>query len=124
MISFVGQAARSIVGAAFAVLLMLAAVTPAFAELGCFEDRVEHTAEVNFSDADHVSAPAEPTDDQNGPLGQVKHCAFSHCAHGFAPGSLQNPAANGEYQSVTFPVLEERRTAAAHADGPYHPPRA
>ena len=125
MILKVGKIARSILGVAFAALLMLAAVTPAFAEVGCLEDRLEHSAEVSEPSFLEQITSAEPEGDEQKALpGQPAHCAFSHCGHAVPPLPLQGADQAAAFPSADYVALQERHVPTSNGDGPYHPPRA
>ena len=109
----------------FAVLLLLAAITPSFAELGYIEDGQAHAQEsVSPEVVSVVHAGTTGSDDKSQPTETAEHCAFSHCAHGIA-GTPAARAADGDYSNeLSYPALRPHQLDAAPRDGPYHPPRA
>lgn len=125
MKSVVSRLTSSIGKAFLAALLLFAAATPAFAELGCIEDAQAHAVEGSAADSFALSSAESDQDKQkSAPIGQGTHCAFSHCAHGL-PG-LPSASGSAQFHSIalTYPPLLADRLLAAVRDGPYHPPRA
>ena len=109
----------------FTVLLLLAATTPSFAELGCIEDSQAHAQEnVSPQAVSFIQSDTSGSEDKSRPAGTAAHCAFSHCAHGIA-GTPPERAAVGDYSNeLSYPALRPHQLDAAPRDGPYHPPRA
>ena len=115
----------SIIGrAVFTVLLLLAATTPSFAELGCFEDAQAHAQESVSAPVSAVSADTSDSEDKSRPVGTGAHCAFSHCGHGIAGTPADRTAIDDRSNELSYCPLRPDRLDAAPRDGPYHPPRA
>ena len=111
--------------AVFAVLLLLAAATPSFAELGCFEDAQAHAEEsVSAQAVSAVYADTSGSEDKSRPAGTATHCAFSHCTHGIAGTPPERATIDDGSNELSYSALRPDRLDAAPRDGPYHPPRA
>ena len=120
----VSQLIKLIRGAAFAVLLALAAVTPSMAEVGHVEDAFSHSAEAGSGQIG-IFDQSNTSDDegQTPPSGEAAHCAFSHCAQLLAgePGGRQ--AGQLVVVSPDYAALLPQRPVPPPLDRPEHPPR-
>ena len=110
---------------AIAALLMLAAVTPALAEVGCFEDSFIHMQTAADShDEGAVAEDATPDEGDRGPTSPPKHCAFNHGAHGFAVPTGAATDLDPHAVRAGYSSLIVRPLVAVAPDTPYHPPQA
>jgi hypothetical protein len=125
MTAALGAMLRWICRAAIGVLLMLAAGTPSFAEVGCFEDAVRHSQEASATgSAALAQAPAEDGDEQDSPSDRAKHCSFGHCPHWVPVAPPQRAAhAEGFGEQVYAPFVALAHSQSAQG-GPERPPRA
>lgn len=111
--------------AAFTVLLTLAAATPSFAEVGCFEDAVRHSQEASATDGDVArQAPAEDGDERGSPSDRTTHCSFSHCPHWVPVAPPQRAGQADEFGEQAYPPFVAIARSQSARDGPDRPPRA
>jgi hypothetical protein len=113
---------RWICRAAIGLTLALAAATPSFAEVGCFEEAVKHSQELTASGGDAVAQA--PVEGDEGPQSdRPSHCAFGHCAQ-WVPAALPGRATSSHaiVGRLYPPFLVHRRDQSAR-DGPERPPR-
>lgn len=115
---------RWICRAAIGLLLTLAAATPSFAEIGCFEDAVRHSEEASTGGAaDAVQAPA--ADDERGsPSDRTTHCSFGHCPHWVPVAPPQRAGQAVEFGGPTYPPFLAPARSQSVLGGPERPPRA
>ncbi|MGS1016108.1 hypothetical protein [Allosphingosinicella humi] len=115
-----------LIRAALAALLMLAATTPAFAEVGCLEDGFSHMqlASEGHAEGGQTIENGSPNSGDQRSKAQPAHCAFSHGAHGTVISAATavdlDPHMDREdfFSSIALPP------ATNAPDGPYHPPQA
>lgn len=114
---------RWICRAAIGLLLTLAAATPSFAEVGCFEDELRHGQEAaaTVQDGD-ASAPAEGGDDQRSD--RPAHCSFSHCPQWVPVAPPPRASLTYGFAEQIYPPFVARRHSQSARDGPERPPRA
>lgn len=108
------------------LFLMLAAATPAFAEIGCLEDQFEHSVAQtqDFSSNEVALSTPSGDEDENSPSGQPMHCAFSHCTHAFPGSPLRSDGSQQLVSGLSYVSQIVLPLAGAPRDGPYYPPRA
>ena len=122
-------------GAAFSIgkiirtalaVLMMAAFTPALAEVGCLEDSISHmeVAGDAHDEGDQVIENSSPDDGDRGSQPQPAHCAFNHGTHGSAipVASAADVDHHADREKYLWSIA--RPLAATTPDGPYHPPQA
>ena len=110
--------------AAIGLLLTLAAATPSFAEVGCFEDAVRHSQEASATGGDLVQAPGDDDDGQGSPSEPVKHCSFSHCPHWVPVAPPQRAGHAQGFGGQAYPPFLALAHSQSARDGPERPPRA
>lgn len=115
---------HSLVRAAAALLLLVAFVAPALAEVGCAKESAVHLQEPGTSshgDLPTVSQDEPPTGEQE--QEQAGHCAFSHghCA-GLASASARSDAAIAP--AVIYDPLAVRILTTISPDAVERPPAA
>lgn len=100
-----------------AVLLSLAVMAPAVAEIGCAADTAVHVAEAdaNVVDADDHGDPASGS-------GQSDHCAFSH-GHCGATTPATAAAFDSWVSDAGFDRAAGRDFSTRRPPGPERPPR-
>lgn len=115
---------RGIGRTVLALLLAFAVVSPAAAELRCFEEAVGYSTALNGTALLDASVPSPHEDERHGTQDSSASCSFSHCAQ-WVP---IDPAARGSAAEVigglTYPPSPAQRLAASPRDGPERPPRA
>lgn len=111
---------KAVKGAAL-LLLALAFVTPAMAEVACLEDSVSHL-QADGSAAAEISAGGEQ--ESNGSREKAGHCAFSHGAHCAAVQPASATAKAWEASASSFAGVPARPLIPSSRDGPERPPRA
>lgn len=120
---FFSRAWNAIVRATAALLLAMAFVTPALAEIGCVEESIVHLQDSYGSGAGEQAAsdPAEPDDESR--TGQPDHCAFNH---GHCAGLLTTTARTEQSLSHSdrYMRLAARPLTANALDAPERPPSA
>lgn len=107
------------------MLLLTASVTPALAEIGCFEDSVAHEqVQAAMPDGDATVSSDTGSDRDKGDQGGTGHCAFAHGHCGFVAPS--RTAAGQAYAIARAPYLSlaALHLAAAPRDAPERPPQA
>ena len=110
---------------AIAALLMLAAITPVLAEVGCLEDSFTHMQEAADSHADGaVVEDVTPDNRDRNPTSPPAHCAFNHSAHGFAVTVGAAMDLDPHADRAGYRPLKVRPLIATGPDTPYHPPQA
>jgi hypothetical protein len=122
---FLGVIGSKCIHAVLTVLLMMVAVTPAFAEIGCLEDSFSHLqSAVDHDDAAATSDDiASPENGQSQPR-QPMHCAFSHGVHSLAVPAFPAATPDHDDSGSMYPRLAAHVLDSASPDGPYHPPQA
>ncbi|PWG01984.1 hypothetical protein [Sphingosinicella humi] len=115
-----------IIRTALAVLMMLAAFTPALAEVGCLEDSISHmeVAGDAHDEGGQVIENSFPDDGDRGSQPQPAHCAFNHGAHGSAIPVTAATSVDHSTDKETHLWSDARPLTATAPDGPYHPPQA
>ena len=111
---------------ALAVLMMLAAFTPALAEVGCLEDSISHieVAGDAHDEGDQVIENSPPDDRDQRSQPQPAHCAFNHGAHGSAIPVATSAGVEHHADKEKYLWSKARPLGATAPDGPYHPPQA
>lgn len=115
-----------LIRAALAALLMLAATTPALAEVGCLEDGFSHMQVASNGDGENGQAieDGSPSSGDQRSNAQPAHCAFSHSAHGFAVPAASAVDLDSHTDRENFFWSTAGPLVAAAPDRPYHPPQA
>jgi hypothetical protein len=115
---------KAIARAVAALLLMVATVTPALAEIGCAEESLTHLEE-GLSAGEHAAelASAGQSDDQDEQSTPRGHCAFSHghCA-GILPVSSR--AAELPRMAAAYGLTRVTPLAPTSPDTSERPPNA
>lgn len=120
----VSQLIKLFRGAAYAVLLALAAVTPSLAEVGHLEDAFSHSAEAGSSETNLFDRSDSPDDKgQVPPPGEAPHCAFSHCAQLLAGEPVGRQTSQLAAASPDYASLLSQRPLPPPSERPEHPPR-
>ena len=122
---FVRLLGSKCIHAVLTVLLMMVAVTPAFAEIGCLEDSFSHLQSASDHDdqdaaVDDISSPENGQSQPRQPM----HCAFSHGIHSLAVPASPAVTPDHDDSGSTYPRLAAHVLDSASPDGPYHPPQA
>ena len=114
---------KSIWRAAFALFLLYAAVTPAMAELGSFDEVQAHESEDSAHDVSGGLSFSSPEVDGSAPLGAAQHCCVSHCAHGFVAKPPIGSGPLGTMGRLSYALPQVSDPNSAPRDGPDRPPR-
>lgn len=115
---------RWISRAAIGLTLTLAAATPSFAELGCFEDAVRHSQEAVSVTDDSFAATPEDRDELPAQPDRAQHCSFSHCAQWVPVAPPVRVSLADRFPDRLYAPFETNRLAQLVRDGPERPPRA
>lgn len=114
---------RAFTKALVAFVLLLSALTPAVAEVGCFEEaRVHESAQVSQT-AEVLTAIGSDADGGSG-AGKASHCAFSHCCQAVPLKTAGRNLGAGDLGASLYSIAADDRLVPALQDGPYHPPQA
>ena len=110
---------------AIGLLLTLAAATPSFAEVGCFEDALRHSQESSVTARD-LASPAQTRgeDDQGSPSDRAAHCSFGHCPHWVPVAPPQRAGRANEFGGNAYPPFLMPARPESVLGGPERPPRA
>lgn len=124
MAAGLSAALRWICRAAIGLLLALAATTPSFAEIGCFEDAVRHSQEASASGDIAVQAPAEDGDERGSTSDRSTHCSFSHCPHWVPVAPPERAGQAEDYGRQAYAPFLTLALSQSVQGGPERPPRA
>lgn len=111
---------KTLLRALFGVLVALAAISPAVAEVGCFADGIQMVADTQID----ASSGQEDSDPGSNAADCVSgHCGFSHCGKNFVSPSAAIRPAVASASSPSYSIEPQRGRRSARQNGPERPPQ-